>query len=305
MKIIRDLPEIYCELIENRLYKPNPNHLSVTDLINPPLIKHLKIKYWDNDRLEVKASEFLWMIMGIAGHKVFEESGLAKRVTDCINRIITGNYSLGEALKEIKTVVLNQPTEKKLEIEVNGTKIKGRLDFREFGVIRDFKFTSVWSFVHGVKEEWIKQLNVYAFMCKKLGLPVNKLIVEAILRDWSLPKTYRDNNYPKIPFVSFDITLWDIKDQYDYIADRVNVYKQPPKECTPEEKWQKNTTYAVKKPKTKRAVRVFDTEDEANQYIKDHPDKTYELEVRPGECTRCKLYCPVRKVCPFNKYIKG
>ena len=78
--------------------------------------------------------------------------------------------------------------------------------------------------------------------------------------------------------------------------------------CSDEETWKKNDTWAVKKKGQKRALRVLDSEEEANQYMGWHneTDKAYtkktdlELEFRVGEYTRCGNYCSVADFC--NQY---
>jgi len=303
MKLIRDIPNIYCDLIEEGLHKPHNDRLTVTELVNPPLIKHLQIKYWD--KLETKASEYLWMILGNAVHKVFESSGLIRQLKDLIGvkEQSCVNYAM---LTELQNIIDGHFAEKPVEITVAGVKIKGRIDFRETGIIRDFKVTSVWSFMGGMKPEWEAQDNIYRFMSIRNGIPVDRLLIDAILRDWKIVETFRNKDYPKMPFVSLEVPIWDDEKTYNYILERIAAYKAEPCECSAEEKWQKQTTYAVKKPKAKRATRVFNTLDETHKYIEEYGKKRVtniklEIEVRPGECTRCLHYCPVRKVCPFVK----
>ena len=295
MKLIRDIPNLYCDLIEEGLRKPNPDRLTVTDLISPPLIKHLKINNWDN--IEAKASDFLWMILGNAVHHVFESKGLHYSIEQILKPgMIT---SPEKRLANIHQILTANPHEKYIELDLGDTKITGKIDFRETGVIRDFKITSVWSFLGGIKPEWEQQLNIYCFLCLQKGIPVEKLIVDAILRDWTKVETYRNNDYPKMPFISLDCKKWSEEQQYNFIISKIKRYKEEPTECTPEERWEKATTYAAKKPKAKRATRVFHTIDEANKYVEKH--EGLEVEIRKGERTRCLYYCPVREVCPFMK----
>jgi len=60
--------------------------------------------------------------------------------------------------------------------------------------------------------------------------------------------------------------------------------------------WEKQTTYAIKKIGNKRAFKVYETEKDALDAIADM-EKTYEIEVRPGERTRCANFCPVSPYC--------
>jgi len=305
MKIIKDIPDVYCRLIEDGLYKPNPDYLTVTQLINPPLIKHLQIKHWDT--IEQNASDFLWMVLGSAVHSAFEKSGIMRDM----NKILESHKNPFGCdvdsidYDDIKTLYDSHYAEKSIESTINGVRIRGKIDFREVGIIRDFKITSVWSFMYGLKKEWIQQLNIYDYMCQDNGLPINEIYVDAILRDWTKTKTYRDKNYPKMPFISLPVKQWKTKEQYNFISQRIQKYKEEPCECSAEEKWEKPTTYAVKKGNNKRAVRVFEDVNDAHNYMNEHKDKMYKIEVRKGEKTRCLHYCPVRSVCPFAPKNKG
>ena len=48
----------------SRVYPPVPNRYSVTDLVNPPLMRYLREKHWNE--LEQDASDMLWMLLGKA-----------------------------------------------------------------------------------------------------------------------------------------------------------------------------------------------------------------------------------------------
>lgn len=68
--------------------------------------------------------------------------------------------------------------------------------------------------------------------------------------------------------------------------------------CTLEERWSNPTTYAVKKPGALKAVRVFDTLEQAMAMQRDNPQ--YEIETRRGEHLRCAEFCAVRDVCQYK-----
>jgi hypothetical protein len=66
--------------------------------------------------------------------------------------------------------------------------------------------------------------------------------------------------------------------------------------CTPEECWSTETTWAVKVPKRKTAVRVFASREEAEEFAADTKDSF--LEYRPGYRRRCADYCDGSEFCP-------
>lgn len=264
-------------------YKPNPERFSVTDLIGPPLIRHLKLKHWEE--LSEDASERLWMLLGSAVDKVISEH--AK-----------------DAMVQFK-----------FEVPIDGVMIVGKPDifYLETGEIQDWKVTSVWSFLLGDKKDWERQLNCYAWGMTKRSYPAAKLTINAILRDWQKSKILRDQDYPRIPFISRDIPLWTFGEQEQYIKEQLELHRMSePTECTPEEKWEKPTTYAVMKKGRKSALRVLGSEPEAYAWIEEqetaqHQQKWVSNNIsvveRPGECVRCLNYCSVRGVCPYAKKV--
>lgn len=273
------LPESVINAL-SRNYPPIKHRMSVTDLVNAPLIRQLKSKHWEE--LEEDASDRLWMLLGTSLHYILEQ------------------HSPDDAFEE-----------EKLTATYGKYTIVGKSDLYHNGVVTDWKTTSVYSFLLGDKPEWIAQLNVYAYLWRYNGFPVTKLQVNAILRDWSKGKTFKNDNYPKIPFMQIDIPLWDIKVIEDYIAERIALHEQiPAPECTPEERWERPTTYAVMKEGRKSAIRVFDTELEAELELSCQEEKSkkndkFSIEVRKGENVRCENYCMVNKFCPYyQNYLK-
>jgi hypothetical protein len=60
--------------------------------------------------------------------------------------------------------------------------------------------------------------------------------------------------------------------------------------------WEKATYYAIRKTGGKRATAVCDTQEDAEKKLAEL-GKGYEVEVRPGERTRCANFCLVRDFC--------
>lgn len=258
-------------------WPPNPKTLSVSSLIGPPRIRTLLIRHWD--RLEEDVSGRLWALLGTALHDVLASHASGKEVL---------------AEQSIKT-------------EVGGILVSGRPDLYHDGIVDDYKITSVFSFLLGDKPEWTDQLNVYAFLFRSQGFPVTALNIHAILRDWVESKTLTDPEYPKIPFVTVPIDLWSIESAEEYVADRVARHlKYPMDPCSDKERWGKPPTYAVFKVGGKRALRVLDTAERAQEWGKEHqaekPKDKLEIHERPGSFVRCERFCPVRAFCELNPY---
>jgi len=295
MKITNNfgMPQPFVDFAINDKYSKGKADISVTSLIDSPKIRLMKDKY--DDQIEVDAVDMVWALFGTAVHSVLENS---KQSDDII-------------------------TEERLYKEVDGWVLSGAIDRQEFISnddgsrtvnIIDYKVTSVWSVIYG-KPEWENQLNCYAYLASKTK--VGSLKICAILRDWNRRDAERKEDYPKAPIVFVDIPLWDKNKIEEYIKERIRLHQEAQISfdlnedvgiCSNEDMWKKNDTWAVKKKGQKRAIRVLDSEEEANNYIDWHneTDQAYtkktdlEIEFRSGEYTRCGNYCSVADFC--NQY---
>jgi hypothetical protein len=275
------MPESIVRAITNDPYegpKQRTDKISVSTLINPPKIHFLKIRHWDE--IVEDASEHLWRLLGHSVHSVLERA---------------------EDTKTIK--------EERLEEEIDGITISGQMDLLGEDSIEDYKITSVWSYIFSPtgKPEWVAQLNLYRWLSRKI-FNVKKLTIHCILRDHQGSKAKADANYPQIPFKSIPIAVWSLEDTDKYIRDRVGLFKSciykkdhELPECTAEEMWAKGDKYAVMKPGRKTAIKVCDTEAEAQAVIV----AGYTIVKRPGSRNRCEDYCLVNKWCAQYKAYKG
>ena len=277
MKItnIYNLPQAILNIMMRDVYQPTHKRMRVTELIGAPLVKHLMIKHWKE--LTEDCSDGLWRLLGTSVHYILESG--------------TPDDALGE---------------ERLSYTIGDTTISGKSDLYHEEGIQDWKVTSVFSFLLGMKKEWEAQLNVYKFLWERNGFPVKSLKINAILRDWQRSKAKFDLTYPQIPFVSMDVPMWDNALIVEYLFDRIAIHAQKPApECTDEEKWKRPTTYAVTKPQNKRATKVCETKEEAEEYIKvkneGKPKDMYIIDERKGACIKCDDYCVVRDFCPYYK----
>lgn len=259
------LPKAVYDAVSIGTEMPQDNVIRVTSLISPPLIRQLLIEHWE--KLSEDASDRLWALFGQCGH-----------------------------------TVLGKDNCRRVEIVVDGMTITGEWDFynQDLGRIEDYKFTSVWSYIFGDKPEWECQTNIYCELARQNGLSIkNPPQIHAFLRDWQKSKRSQDN-YPKIPFQTAEMPLWHPDQCRKYIKDRLALHKRKAQECTPEEKWMRPTTWAVKKRGRKTAIRVLSTNQEAQDYLAAKSlNGDHYIEKRPGQCVRCLEYCPVRSVCEF------
>jgi hypothetical protein len=270
-----DLPDTIYEAVVNDPYEQDGD-ISATGMIKSPRMRQLELRH-DKD-LSEDCSDRLFMLQGRAIHYVLQ-------VQSPDNVLV----------------------EERLSCEIAGWVVTGQADLLDNkGVLSDYKWTSVWSVVYGLKPEWEAQDNIYGYLYRFANFSVKKLQIVVLLRDWSQSRARQGGDYPPCACVVMPVPLWSDEKCFQYIEDRVIMHQAAEKmadndlpPCTPEERWEKPTTYAVIKKGRKSALRVLPSWDEAEKWIKDN-GKGDLIETRWGESTRCEGYCVVKDVC--NQY---
>lgn len=285
---VHGLPETVMNAIHRPTYTKGNAHMSVTELMNSPRIAQLKRRHWD--ALEEDASSMVWSLFGSAIHHILEHGKSPNHVI-----------------------------EQRLFAEVDGWRISGAIDLQEINedgsiTISDYKTTGSWAATNG-KEDWEKQLNVYAFLVEiNKKVPVKNLQIVAIIRDWNAREATYKENYPKAPIIVIPIPLWPMEQRLAYIKSRISAHSDASfahetdeelPDCTPSEMWEKQASYAVIKTGNIRAKAVYASMEEAEAGRKELKDADkYEIQTRPGERTRCANYCQVNKFCSqYRKYL--
>lgn len=278
------LPGTIINVLKRPQYSKGAAHISATELLSSPRIVQMRRRHWDD--IEEDAADMVWSLFGSALHNVLEHG------------------------KDEHHIV-----EERLFMEVDGWTLSGAIDLQEVEedgvVISDYKCTSVWS-VMNEKLDWQRQLNVYAYLVEKVkGLPVKAVQIVAIMRDWSAREAELKEDYPKAPIVTVPIILWPIEVREDYVRKRVNLHSEALfaaesgsdlAHCTPDDCWEKPTTFAIKKKGNKRATLVLKTEEEALHQVS-QLGEAYVVERRPGERTRCERFCAVSPWCEqYHEY---
>jgi hypothetical protein len=283
------LPESVLNALHRPTYSKGDAHISCTELLNSPRIVQLKRKHWED--IEQDASEMVWQLFGSAIHHILE-------------------HGKGD----------NHIIEERLFAEFSGWVLSGAIDLQTVtpdGIeISDYKTTSAWA-VMNEKSDWTHQLNVYAHLVEKVKkIPVTKLSIVAIIRDWSAREAQKEG-YPQAPIVTIPIKLWSPEEREQFIQSRLTAHSSAMfeadtegalPECSPEEMWEKPSTWAIKKEGGVRAKSVHSSVEEANAALAEaeksaKKNEKFAIEIRPGERTRCKSYCQVSKFCSqWNQY---
>ncbi len=274
-----NLPDAIVRAVTNDPYLDSYNgrkaDISATRLIAPARLVALQKKH--ADEIEEDVSDRIWSLLGTAVHHVIE------RATSDSDR-----------------------TEERMFEEIGGWTIAGQFDLLSDGTLYDYKVTSVWSVLDGAKDDWVNQLNILDYLVGG----VDKLAIIAILKDWSWRRV--KGNYPKEQVVEIPIPQWSREEQKAYILERIRKHQiaqdilslgGEPAICI--DRWQRPDVYAVMKEGRKSAVKLCDTEKDAQSRVDNLSNKHY-VQFRKGEAVRCdSRYCNVSKFCIYKEQKDG
>lgn len=239
----------------------------------------LQERHWDE--FTVDAADNVWATFGTAVHAIME-------------KYEDGNFH-----------------EEAFDIAVSKSRVTGVIDSydMERGIINDWKTASVYKVMKADFSDWYKQGLTYAWLLKQNGLEVRRCRFIALLKDYSMTKAKTDHTYPQSPvFVyKFEVTPEELEQTGERIAAKVKAIEAAEKQadddiepCTAEERWADGETWAVMKNGRKTAVRVFDTEIDAENCAGELGNSHY-VEHRPAVSRKCGDYCLCKNFCNFYK----
>jgi hypothetical protein len=268
---VHGLPASIVAAVQNDPYQGGGD-ISCTKLIDAPKISELSRRH--RDQITVDVSERVWALLGQAVHTILERAGLRQE---------------------------GMVAEERLFAEVNGWQVSGQFDSMDLmlGHLADYKVTT--TFKSKGSDKWVQQLNVLRWLAHQNGYTVNSLSIIAIFRDWRKVEAQRNTrgDYPPAAIQEIHVPLWSLEETEDYIYERVALHQAARKgtdiPCSDEERWYDRDTWALMKPQAKRALRVFDTEAEAQEHKLTNDG--YVIVKRHGEYKRCATYCDVSAFC--------
>lgn len=281
------LPHPILKAAKNDSYSRGGADISITELIGSPRIRVLRNKH--RNKIVEDVSDRFWAIIGHSLHHVMEVNAAEHHIS-----------------------------EERLFWAVEGWNISGGIDLQMFVqtadgpamALADYKMTSAWA-VMQEKVDWERQLNCYAYLVtKNKNIPIERIFIVAIIRDWSRRQAKTNPQYPQSPMVILEQKLWTTEEQEQYLIDRIRLHQRAHfaedwgeelMHCTPEERWTKPTKYAVIKEGGKRAIKVLDNYLEAVDLAS---EKSAVVETRKGEETRCEDYCAVAEWCEQFQKLK-
>lgn len=268
-------------------YVYEPNRYSVTSLLKGVREAILERRHFNE--IEVDVSDMIWLLFGRATHHILERQ------------------------KEENT----EFKEEKIETHINDYILSGRFDLYNFEQekVTDYKTSSVWKIIFKNYDDWRKQLLIYAYILRRLKFPVKEGEIIALLKDHSKMKAKIKDDYPKLPVqrVIFKFNEQDFIDIEAWLYskfDEIKKAEQLPDDelplCTPEERYNSGDLYAVMQKNRKKALRVLDSLEDAEKWMKDNKKGDY-IQVRLGEDKKCDEYCRVNQFCNYylNKQKRG
>lgn len=311
--------------------------ISVTQLIDGPQVRILKRL---ND-YKTDVSDMLYAMMGTALHHILERANIQNErqrafVLTAETLIIeadkldpshpdkatqlrnAGNYIFMLLPILFPSVNEDYIYEKTMRIDFGDLVLYGTFDLydKRTGILYDYKFCSVYNWIYPeAREKWKQQLNIYAYMLEQDGYKVNGIKVVAFFRDWSSFGKMKNKDYPDAQLKEINIPMGNPNSQrpwkeevWDFILKRMELHRRAMNgeyiECTGKERWATGDQFAVKTPKSSKALAVFPNQVSAVGFIQENKHKYNDQlypEYRPGESRKCASYCAVAEFCPQRK----
>lgn len=220
------LPEPICRAVEAQMngHDIGDADISVTQLIDSPLINWLYRFHKNDPRLLSDAQDGLWALYGVLLNQVLDQFA---------------SEGKGEFIQI------------SLKSEFNGLWIAGHPDLLLLpgGLLQDYKFTSAYKVKNakekGVPPVWEAQLNLYMWLIYQRpdilkSREIEKLQIVACLRDYG-PR-FSDLK----PVEILDVPRWSAERVRDYLRERTDLHKAAlqmdefPPICSEEERWNRN-----------------------------------------------------------------
>ena len=285
-----NLPAVAFLLADTYDHAPDPSVLSATKFNDSP-VKWARKMHNAQENLHKPLTTLTSSRTGSAVH-------------DGIERALKNPQIVKKALELMgKSISLaDQPgyilTEKRDQIQYRGKTIRGKYDAVIGGHLVDYKTTSVatWTSQRNV-EKFTRQASIYNLIFPEII--DNHFSILYIFRDWVAGRTAQEN-YPQSPMIAEEYPLWP--EDYtrcflDKWIDQANQYMNMPleqlPECSPEDRWEQETTFKYyKTPGSARATKVLRTEEEYIAYL----NKPGEIQIVQGKSIGCK-YCELFENC--------
>ena len=264
-----------------------PKRYSVTAVLKGTREAILQRRH--DGEIEQDVSDMVWAIFGSAVHGILEKSQ--------------------ETESQLK--------ENWLSVDMgDGYELSGIFDLYDdsTGTVTDYKTATAWKVVFGEFDDWKKQTMCYVWMLRQIGFEnARRGEIVAMLKDHSKTKAKADHTYPQHPVfrIGWDFTDEELEECGKALKEKFEEIRRceqlPDDElpmCTEEERWHKADKWAVMKEGRKSAVKLYDSEQEAQERADKDGEKFY-VEHRPGDDPKCRDYCAACEFCAHYRELVG
>ena len=300
---IHDLPSHIMDIVQHAksLYNSGKSDYTPSSLNTPPQIRSLMKTH--SFELEQDASETLASILGTGLHDLFER-----------------------ALSDNPKYVVEKRFYRNITMPDGSTRlIGGQIDLyiKPENKLSDYKVTSIFKIRKGENDEWRQQCNINRWIMSKplfehngeliriKPFPIDQMSITAFAKDWRRGESNKDADYPNTPVVEIPISFMSDEDVESFIIKTIIDHESSEsRECSSEERWADEPSFAIMKKGGKRAVSNTVTSDrnvaEAKliELTESDPNTEYYIDERNGDMwRRCQGYCIVSDFC--EQYQKG
>lgn len=276
-----NLPQALVDLVKNSQFGHTEKCYSATTILQPT--RYIILNRRHNDEIEIDVSSCINQVLGTATHSLiekFDKTGFAEIYLK--EEIRDGYFLTGKC---------------DLYDEVN------------FALV-DWKTANVWKIKFADFEDWRKQGLIYAWLLIKKGHYVDKIRFHALLKDWTAREKrladMKGEFYPESQVYTYELKINSsdlveneefIRNKFDELIEAEKLSDDDLLDCGKNDTWYTGDKFAVYGTNKNKALRVFDTLQEATDYLNNKGG--VEIVARKGEYRRCQDYC---ECCNFCKY---
>jgi len=196
--------------------------------------------------------------------------------------------------------------ERRSDRMVLGRKVSGKFDFVGDGRLEDFKSTSVYTWIHGTKDDdYIWQGSLYRWLNQDI-ITSDEMAIQFLFTDWSAMGARQDSKYPQQRTLQKTYPLKSVEEAEHFVTSKIRLLDRywdadeaDIPNCSDVELWRSEPKYKYYKDPAKaslggRSTKNFD--DKQAAYIHRGQQGVGVVVEVPGEVKACR-YCAGFAIC--------
>lgn len=212
----KSFPDAILRAVVNDDYSKGESDFSVTELLQPPRVRALTKKHFDE--LEEDVEDRLWSLYGQLIHTLLDRAN----VNDISEKRFFASFGDKIVSCQVDTLSISD------------------------GILSDYKFTTSWGFMANrpAKPEWVGQLNMQLEILRRNNHDAKTIQIVGLLRDWQIRESKRSANYPRAQIAVMPIEIWPRDKTEAFILERIKMHLDAEINlplCTADERWLKAT----------------------------------------------------------------